>query len=235
MTTADYEPNVVLSTKDYDVIGSRPIRPNGANKVTGRSLYGVDYQAAGLLNGKVLSSPHGHARIRSIDTSRAEALEGVRTSIFKDGETPAPGRMTLERHERLLVLTHAGGTRLNRTLGIVLASLLTSRAGEACGFQSDPYRVILDLPARLRARDVEQTVRALRPGLGPLLRLAVRSSPTLGPQLLHVARKMGAIAPDADVGRFGLRRLLAVAIRIRAHLKKTPYFLYHYGFGFVGM
>jgi len=81
MTTADYEPNVVLSTKDYDVIGSRPIRPNGANKVTGRSLYGVDYQAAGLLHGKVLSSPHGHARIRSIDTSRAEALEGVRAVI----------------------------------------------------------------------------------------------------------------------------------------------------------
>ena len=138
-----------------------------------------------------------------------EALEIFRTSIFKDGETPAPGRITLERHERLLVLTHAGGTRLNRTLGMVLASLLTSRAGEVCGFQSDPYRVILDLPARLRAREVTETLRALRPGLGPLLRLAVRSSSTLGPQLLHVARKMGAIAPDADVGRFGLRRLLA--------------------------
>ena len=137
------------------------------------------------------------------------SLEEFRTSIFKAGEGPAADRITLERHERLLVLSHAGGTRLNRTLGMLLASLLGSRAGEACGFQSDPYRIILDLPARLRARDVEETISALRPGLGKLLRLAVRSSPMLGPQLLHVARKMGAITPGADVGRFGLRRLLA--------------------------
>ena len=61
----------------------------------------------------------------------------------------------------------------------------------------------------MRARDVEETISALRPGLGKLLRLAVRSSPMLGPQLLHVARKRGAITPGADVGRFGLRRLLA--------------------------
>ena len=71
MTTADYEPNVVLSTKEYDVIGSRPIRPDGADKVTGRALYGADFQAAGLLHGKVLRSPRAHARIRSIDTSMA--------------------------------------------------------------------------------------------------------------------------------------------------------------------
>ncbi|MDP6533742.1 MAG: DEAD/DEAH box helicase, partial [Candidatus Poseidoniia archaeon] len=119
------------------------------------------------------------------------SLNKFRKSIFKAGEVPAPNRITLEQHERLLVLSHAGGTRLNRTLGMLLASLLGSRAGEACGFQSDPYRIILDLPARLRARDVKETISALRPGLGKLLRLAVRSSPALGPQLLHVARKMG--------------------------------------------
>ena len=65
MTTADYESNVVLSTKKDDVIGSRPIRPDGADKDTGRAFYGADYQAAGLLHGKVFrSSPHAHARIR---------------------------------------------------------------------------------------------------------------------------------------------------------------------------
>ena len=76
--TQDYEPNIVLSTKEYDVIGTRPIRPDGADKVTGRALYGADFQANGLLHGKVLRSPHAHARIKSIDTSKAEKMLGFR-------------------------------------------------------------------------------------------------------------------------------------------------------------
>ena len=72
-----YEHNVVLATRQFDVVGTRPIRHDGADKVTGRALYGADFYAAGLLFGKVLRSPHAHARIKSIDTSRAEALPGV--------------------------------------------------------------------------------------------------------------------------------------------------------------
>ena len=76
MTTA-YEPNVVLETGKYNVVGTRPIRHDGADKVTGRALYGGDFNAVGLLYGAILRSPHAHARIRSIDTSRAKALPGV--------------------------------------------------------------------------------------------------------------------------------------------------------------
>ncbi len=75
--TLDYEPNMVLATKTYDVVGTRPIRHDGADKVTGRALYGADFVAAGLLHGKILRSPHAHARILSVDTSKAEALPGV--------------------------------------------------------------------------------------------------------------------------------------------------------------
>ncbi|MCH9035860.1 MAG: xanthine dehydrogenase family protein molybdopterin-binding subunit, partial [Chloroflexi bacterium] len=78
MTTTEYEPNVVLATKKFDVVGTRPIRHDGADKVTGRALYGADFDAAGLFHGKILRSPHAHARIRSIDTTRAEALPGVK-------------------------------------------------------------------------------------------------------------------------------------------------------------
>jgi CO/xanthine dehydrogenase Mo-binding subunit len=77
MTATDYERNVVLSSKTYDVIGTRPVRPDGADKVTGRALYGADFDAAGLLHGKILRSPHAHARIKSVDTSKAEAVPGV--------------------------------------------------------------------------------------------------------------------------------------------------------------
>ena len=81
MTTTEYEPNMVLSTQEYNVVGTRPIRPDGADKVTGRAIYGADFDASGLLHGYILRSPHAHARIRSIDTSAAEALAGVRAIV----------------------------------------------------------------------------------------------------------------------------------------------------------
>ena len=90
MTTTEYDPNVVLSTTEYDVVGTRPLRPDGADKVTGRALYGADFSAAGLLHGKVLRSPHAHARIRSIDTSKAEAAPGV-LAVVTNADMPTGG------------------------------------------------------------------------------------------------------------------------------------------------
>lgn len=70
-----------LGIQDYKVIGTRPIRHDGVDKVTGRAKYGADIDLAGMLHGKVLRSPHAHARIKSIDTSKAEALPGVKSVI----------------------------------------------------------------------------------------------------------------------------------------------------------
>ena len=81
MTTADYERNQVLSTKEYKVVGTRPVRHDGADKVTGRAIYGADFDAAGMLHGKILRSPHAHAKIVSIDTSKAESLAGVKAVV----------------------------------------------------------------------------------------------------------------------------------------------------------
>jgi CO/xanthine dehydrogenase Mo-binding subunit len=63
------------------VVGTRPIRPDGIDKVTGRAVYSADTRAAGMLWGKILRSPHAHARIISIDTSKAEAVPGVRAVV----------------------------------------------------------------------------------------------------------------------------------------------------------
>ena len=64
-----------------NVVGTRPIRPDGADKVTGRAAYGADYNMPGQLVGKILRSPHAHARIVSIDTSKARALPGVKAVV----------------------------------------------------------------------------------------------------------------------------------------------------------
>ena len=55
----------------FKVIGTRPIRHDGFDKVTGRAKYGADYVLPGMLHGKVLRSPHAHARIKSINCEKA--------------------------------------------------------------------------------------------------------------------------------------------------------------------
>src|SRR5215467_13672522 len=61
----------------YHVLGTRPTRHDALEKVTGAARYGADFQLPGMLHGKILRSPHAHARIRSINTSKAAALPGV--------------------------------------------------------------------------------------------------------------------------------------------------------------
>jgi CO/xanthine dehydrogenase Mo-binding subunit len=72
----------------YRVIGTRPIRPDGVEKVTGKALYGADIRLPGMIYGKVLRSPHAHARIRSIDTSAAEQAPGV-LAVVTHADLPA--------------------------------------------------------------------------------------------------------------------------------------------------
>ena len=77
----DYAPNIVLSNQEYKVVGTRPTRHDALDKVTGHASYAADVHLPGLLQGKILRSPHAHARIRSIDTSRARALPGVKAVV----------------------------------------------------------------------------------------------------------------------------------------------------------
>ena len=79
--------------RDFASIGTRPLRPDGVDKVTGRARYGADFTMAGQLVGRILRSPHAHATIRKIDTSKAEKLPGVKAVItaadlpdFTDGD-----------------------------------------------------------------------------------------------------------------------------------------------------
>ncbi len=65
----------------FKQIGSRPIRHDGLDKVTGRARFGADYALPGMLQGVFVRSPHAHARILSIDTSKAEKIPGVRAII----------------------------------------------------------------------------------------------------------------------------------------------------------
>jgi xanthine dehydrogenase molybdenum-binding subunit len=74
--------------KEFRVIGTRPIRPDGLDKVLGRAVFGDDFRLPNMIHGSILRSPHAHARIKSIDTSAAEALPGVR-AVVTSADFPA--------------------------------------------------------------------------------------------------------------------------------------------------
>jgi CO/xanthine dehydrogenase Mo-binding subunit len=65
------------SAPNFRVIGTRPIRHDGADKVTGRAKYGADYALPRMLHGKILRSPHAHARIKKINFAEALNVPGV--------------------------------------------------------------------------------------------------------------------------------------------------------------
>ena len=74
-------------------IGTRPIRHDGVDKVTGKAGFGADLNWPGTLCGKILRSPHAHARIVRIDTSKAEAIDGVAVVLTgKDFPDPPTGK-----------------------------------------------------------------------------------------------------------------------------------------------
>ena len=84
---------VVLSNQEFNVVGTRPIRHDGNDKVTGRARYSADITLPRLLHGKILRSPHAHARIKSIDASRALALPGVEAVVTAADFSQPRGRI----------------------------------------------------------------------------------------------------------------------------------------------
>ncbi|MCH7802198.1 MAG: xanthine dehydrogenase family protein molybdopterin-binding subunit, partial [Chloroflexi bacterium] len=91
---------MATATREYKVIGTRPIRHDGVDKVTGRAVYGADMSLPGMLYAKVLRSPHAHARIKSIDISRAEAHPEVRAVVTSADlpDTPPTGPAAVLGH-----------------------------------------------------------------------------------------------------------------------------------------
>ncbi|QDT83614.1 xanthine dehydrogenase family protein molybdopterin-binding subunit [Gimesia chilikensis] len=98
----------------YKVIGTRPIRHDGADKVTGRALYGADIKVKGMIYGAIHRSPHAHAVIKSVDISKAEALPGVR-AVATSADMPEPGDKIAELGEGAVNLNHLSSNNLART------------------------------------------------------------------------------------------------------------------------
>ncbi|HSH46528.1 MAG TPA: molybdopterin cofactor-binding domain-containing protein [Longimicrobiales bacterium] len=78
---ADDESLDGLAEREFAVVGNRMAKADGMAKATGAAVYTDDMALPGMLHGKILRSPHPHARILSIDTAEAETMDGVRAVI----------------------------------------------------------------------------------------------------------------------------------------------------------
>lgn len=148
-----------MKTSEYSVIGTRPVRHDGADKVTGRALYGADLQMAGMLHGHILRSPHAHARILRIDTRKAEALPGVKAIVTAADFPQGPDRI-VDLGEGDTPLTYirgnvlASGKALYRGHAIAAVTAVSTHvAEEAAGLIEVDYEI---LPCVLTAPEAMQ-------------------------------------------------------------------------------
>ncbi len=116
------------ATQEYRLIGSSPPRYDAADKATGRARFGPDIQLTGLLHGKVLRSPHAHARIQGIDTSRAEALPGVYAVVTARDLEEMRGEPA--GHERSVDLQYRLDNRLASTKVLYAGQAIAAVAAE---------------------------------------------------------------------------------------------------------
>ena len=90
---------------DLKAIGTRPIRPDGVDKVTGRANFGADLSLPGMLHGKILRSPHAHARIKRVDLTEALAMDGVIAAV-SGSDLPSGGDLAINILAKEKVLYH---------------------------------------------------------------------------------------------------------------------------------
>ena len=99
---ADLSSNVVIAAGKHEVVGTRPIRHDGPDKVVGRARYAADVFPTGLLHAKLLRSPHAHAVIKSVDLTRALSLPGVK-AVATGADFPMVSAEAADQEEGAMV------------------------------------------------------------------------------------------------------------------------------------
>lgn len=138
-------------------------------------------------------------------------VEYIQNQAFK---FPVPTDKTIvldvtQVPEPIFVINACFGSKVNETIGQLLSALIASRIGASVGVRTDPYRIILELSGRINPKIINEYLFTINPNdLEPLLKVVLKNSSYLKWQLLHVARKFGAIEKDVDHKQISMARLL---------------------------
>jgi len=141
-----------MNNVKYHIIGTSPPRVDAYDKVTGRAVFGPDVTLPGMLHGRLLGSPYAHAVIRSIDTSRAEALTGV-FAVMTSKDMPSTQSSDAEiRYEAMNVI--AGGKALFEGHVVAAVAAVSPQVAEDAvrliKVDYEPLKPVLDLREAMR-------------------------------------------------------------------------------------
>ena len=121
---------------------------------------------------------------------------------------PTDECITLENAPEGVVINLCAGHKTNEAVARVLSILISARYGTTVGIEIDAYRALLRLPSTIRASDVKETLLALEPAhIRGILGLALKRTALFKWKLVQIAKKFGAIDPDADYERLSIHRL----------------------------
>ncbi len=138
-------------------------------------------------------------------------IDLIQKQQSKNLHIPSDKLITIEPDERTIIINACFGTKVNETLGRIITALLAQNIGESVGITSDPYRIILELPGRLPPERIKNLIQNTTPeSLDYLLETILKNSTYIRWQLVHVARKFGALSKDFDYKNIGIKRLLGI-------------------------
>lgn len=180
--------------KKYRWVGTRPVRPDGYDKVTGRAQYGADFALPGMLWGAVLRSPHAHARIVSIDSSEALAMEGVH-AVLTGADLPDPYADDFDKETRHLACNVMAREKVlyhGHALAAVAAATaeIARQALELIHVEYEVLTPVLDIESALSSD-------------APLLHEGLKTRGEEDPAPSNVAAKVEMGHGDVEIG-FGL-------------------------------
>jgi ATP-dependent Lhr-like helicase len=124
---------------------------------------------------------------------------------------PDDTTITFDVEEKTMVLNTCFGTKVNETMGRLISAMLAQSIGESIGINSDAYRINLELPGRIPPERIKEILLTIKPeALEYLMKTVLRNSTYLRWQLVHVARKFGALRKDFDYKTVGTKRLFSL-------------------------
>jgi ATP-dependent Lhr-like helicase len=124
---------------------------------------------------------------------------------------PTDKIITIEVEDKTVVINACFGTKVNETLGRLISAMLAQMLGESVGINSDAYRINLELPGRIPVERIKNILLTIKPeSLEYILETILKNSTYIRWQLVHVARKFGAIRKDFDYKNVGAKKLFTI-------------------------